>query len=235
MGKKDFLQLLLQKGAVRMAQHEKEFFVFKSGRRSPNMINLRGMTDGESLEGLKKAYAGHIKRLLDECRIEDFDFIFGPAYAGISIACLACEGLYELHGINKRYLYDRKESKGYGDKAMDDVIVGAGHFTAGAKVLMVDDVITTGGTKADAMKKLAMLGDHKIVGIVLAVDRQEKLGDAERVEEKSATQQMEDAGIKVFPILTMKDIFGIMGEGLNLQDKTNWIEYYRRYGAIKLG
>ncbi|MBI4019291.1 MAG: hypothetical protein HY364_03460 [Candidatus Aenigmarchaeota archaeon] len=235
MDKKDFLQLLLEKGAMRMAQYEKDFFVFKSGRRSPNMINLRGMTDGESLEGLKKAYADQIKQLLDEGKIEDFDFIFGPAYAGISLACLACEGLYELHGMNKRYLYDRKESKGYGDKAMDDAIVGAGHFTPGAKILMIDDVITTGSTKTDAMKKLETLGEHKIVGLVLAVDRQEKLGDAERAEEKSATERLEDAGIKVFPILTMKDIFSIINEYLTLQDKINWIEYYRKYGAVKLG
>lgn len=229
----DFLQMMMDKGALRMESNPTKFFTFKSGRRSPNMINMRALTDGEALAAIKHAYAQKIKELLDGGKIEEFDFIFGPAYAGISLACLACEGLFEL-GINKRYLYDRKEAKGYGDVKMDDLIVGAGHFTPGSRILIVDDVITTGATKEDSMKKLASLGEQKIVGLVLAVDRQEKLGDATNVEAKSATQKLEERGIKVFPILTMQEIYAMVKEYMPDGDKVHWIEYYEKYGAVKL-
>src|SRR3989344_3161749 len=231
--KEDFLQMLLDKGALRMESNPDKFFMFKSGRRSPNMINMRALTDGESLSAIKRAYAQKIKELLDSGAVEDFDFIFGPAYAGISLACLACEGLFEM-GVNKRYLYDRKEAKGYGDVKMDDLIVGGGHFFAGARILIVDDVITTGATKEDALKKLASLGEQKIVGLVLAVDRQEKLGDATNVEEKSATEKLEESGIKVFPILTMQEIYAMVKEYMPDMDNMHWIEYYEKYGAVKL-
>jgi orotate phosphoribosyltransferase len=231
--KREFLDLLLRKGALRIAENTENLFVFKSGRRSPNFINIGALTDGESLIGLKKAYASFIYNLLKEGKLEKFDFIFGPAYKGINLACLACEGLYEL-GINVRYLYDRKEEKNYADKTMDQVIVGSGYFKPGDRILLIDDVITTGLTKTDALDKLNVLGKHKVVGLILAVDRQERLGDAERIDEKSAVQSIEDLGIKTFSILNMEDIFNHGKHTLKPEIKKAWTEYYDKYGVIRL-
>ena len=163
---KQFLELLIQKGGLRIAPSPSEPFVFKSGRKSPNFINMGALTDGEALSKIKWICGNFIADLLDEGQIEEFDFIFGPGYKGISLAALACAGLSELRGINTRYLYDRKEEKAYGDKNMDQIIVGAGYFKPGGRILILDDTITTGGTKLEAVEKLRTLGEHKIVGLV---------------------------------------------------------------------
>ncbi len=233
--RKMFLEVLIKKGSLKISKNKDDLFTFKSGRKSPNFINIGALTDGESLSMLKKAYAILIRNLLKEGSLEDFDFIFGPAYKGIPLATLVCEGLFELFGMQKRSLYDRKEEKTYGDKAADKVIVGSGYFKPGSKILIIDDVITTGGTKLDCAEKLKLLGDHKIVGIVLAVDRQEKMGDAERVEELSAVQNIEKSlGVKCFSILTMKDIFDLVKDSVSPEIRQAWIDYYQKYGAIKL-
>ena len=54
---------------------------------------------------MKRLLASYVKLLLDKEKLEDFDFVFGPAYKGINLASLVCEGLSESYGINKRYIY----------------------------------------------------------------------------------------------------------------------------------
>ncbi len=233
--KEEFLELLVSKGAVKIANKKEEAFLYKSGRLGPNFVNIGSLTDGESLAMLKKVFATQIKSLLDTKQISDFDFIFGPAYKGISLAALAASGLYEDFGINKRILYDRKEAKNYGDKASDQTIVGAGHFKPGSRVLIIDDVITTGGAKLDALEKLKALPQCKVAGIVIAVDRQEKMGDANNIDPLSATQAIErDFKVKTFSILSMQDIYKILGPTVSEEARKLWLDYYEKYGAAKL-
>jgi orotate phosphoribosyltransferase len=233
--KKEFLELLLTKKALKIASDEKSFFTFKSGRKSPNFINIGALCDGESQSALKRAYATAIAQGVRAGVLKDFTFIFGPAYKGITLAALSCEGLFELYGKNTSLLYDRKEAKNYGDLAADQVITGAGSWTAGSSILLVDDVITTGKAKYDALERLKALPDFKLAGLVLAVDRQELMGDATIVGDKSAVQAFEsELGIKSVSVLTMQDIFSAVKDDLEPQIKRAWIEYYVKYGAVRL-
>lgn len=227
---KTFLDLLLKKGALKVIQSVREPFILKSGRASPYFINIGALTDGESLVKIKWAFTSFIVHLLEQGMLEKFNFIFGPAYKGITLAALSCEGLSEIYGINTRYIYDRKEVKSYGDISADKIIVGANHFNREDKILLIDDVVTTGETKIDSLEKLKVLGSHTVVGLVLLVDRQEKMSDKNQIVKKSAvTFIQEELGIKVFSILTSKKIFDLMKENLSEAVINYWIDYNNKY------
>jgi aspartate carbamoyltransferase regulatory subunit len=230
-----FLDVLLQGRALRFPVNQNQPFVLKSGRPSPYFINLGALTDGESLAKLKWAFSSYIALLMEEGELPDFDYIFGPSYKGISLATLACEGLNELYGMDKRYMYDRKEAKNYGDVSTDRILVGAHYFQPGQRLLVVDDTITTGITKVETINKLKMLGDHQVIGIVIAVDRQEKLGDKDRVEEWSATQYLEkELGLRVHSIQNIRTIYEQIKDTLDPEIKQLWLDYYNKYGVVKL-
>jgi len=231
-----FLDVLIKGGALRFPPSPDRPFILKSGRPSPYFVNLGALTDGESLAKLKWAFASYIAILLEEGEIPDFDYVFGPSYKGISLAALTCEGLNELYGMDKRYMYDRKEAKNYGDLTSDQVLVGAGYFKPGQRLLVVDDTITTGITKVETIEKLRMLGEHGVVGLVIAVDRQERLGDRDNVEGISAVQYMEqELGLKVHSIQNIQRIYGSIKDSLSEETRGLWLDYYRRYGTVKLG
>jgi aspartate carbamoyltransferase regulatory subunit len=230
-----FLDILIRKGALRLPPNPDEPFMLKSGRMSPYFINLGALTDGESLAAVKWAFASYVVLLMEQGLLEDFDYVFGPSYKGISLATLTCEGLNELYGMDKRYMYDRKEEKEYGDLSADRVIVGAGYFRPGQKILVVDDTITTGATKVESIEKLKLLGDHTIVGFIIAVDRQEKLGDVEDIEEQGAVEYIEDElGVKIFSLENITAVYDKIKDSLDDEMKRLWIEYYEKYGTEKL-
>jgi aspartate carbamoyltransferase regulatory subunit len=230
-----FLDILIRKGALRLPPNPDEPFILKSGRPSPYFVNLGALTDGESLAAVKWAFASYIVLLMEQGLLEDFDYVFGPSYKGIGLAALTCEGLNELYGMDKRYMYDRKEEKAYGDMSADRVIVGAGYFKQGQRILVVDDTMTTGSTKVESIEKLKLLGNHEVVGLLIAVDRQEKMGDLEKIEDMSAAQYIEGVmGLKVFSIQNIKTIYSLIKDSLDEGIKKLWTDYYDKYGVEKL-
>jgi orotate phosphoribosyltransferase len=177
-------------------------FTLKSGRISPYFINMaRALSTGEFASRTSKAYVEEIHSQLED----DFDYIHGPAYKGIPLAALVSCNLYTLYNINKRWGYDRKEEKAYGDLT-EKMIVG--DLKDGDRILLIDDVITTGKTKIDNWKKLTALRKNlHPKGILIAVDRQEKEESGE-----SVTQLLKKEGFNLFSILGITEVFSYLYE-----------------------
>ena len=238
--RREFLDLLLKKNALKIAGDPDSFFQLKSGRASPSFISLGSLTDGASLLTLKKCYSQAALEGVEQGVLHDFAYVFGPAYKGITLGALLCEGLQEYASKSTSLLYDRKEEKAHGEVSqagsVEKIIVGAENFVPASGILLVDDVVTTGKAKYEALEKIRLLGEHRIAGMVVAVDRQELLGDAQQVGRYSAIQALEhELGIRTFAILTMQEIFSLVQDRLSAEVRQAWIAYYERYGAVQLG
>jgi len=186
--KKEFIHHLFKTGAIKFGE-----FKLKSDRISPYFINMGlAMKDGEGCSKVGTIYAQAIWDNLGD----NFDYIHGPAYKGIPLASLVAEKLWEQYGVNKRWGYERKESKDYGDTA-EKLIVG--DLRDADRVLIVDDVITTGKTKVDNWQRLSTLRKILPVGIFVAVDRQEL------TEEDFNILIQHD--LKIFKIVEVEEVF----------------------------
>ncbi|CAE7942574.1 pyrE [Symbiodinium sp. KB8] len=101
------------------------------------------------------------------------------------------------------------------------------------RVLIVDDVITAGTAIRESMDLLAAQRELKVVGVVVAMDRQEKVKEDENV---SAIQQVErDFGIPVLSIAKMGDLITFIDKKYEKDDRDTLLqnikEYRDRYGV----
>ncbi len=162
--KKEFIKFLVQNKAIQFGE-----FTLKSGRLSPYFINTSVFETGEAIERLGYFYASLIK---DEFK-NDFDVIFGPAYKGISLSVTTVISLKKDFDLNKYYTFNRKEIKDHGDKK-----ILLGHtLKDNDRLIMIDDVVTDGGTKFETVELINNIARVKYVGLVVAVNRQEKTQD----------------------------------------------------------
>lgn len=137
-------------------------FTLKSGKLSPIFMNFGNFISGESLSSLGDIYAEAIVK-----NNIQFDVIYGSAYKGIPLSVTIARSLYEKNRVNYPYAFNRKEAKDHGEGG---TIVGAD--LAGKRVLIVDDVITSGKDKRESITLIQQAGGTP-VGIVVAVDRRE--------------------------------------------------------------
>jgi orotate phosphoribosyltransferase len=214
-----FIEFLARSGAVKFGE-----FVLKSGRESPYFISTGVLADGLLTYELGKYYAAKIKEQFGD----DFDAVYGPAYKGIPLAVATCIALQKEHGMNKPWIFDRKEKKLHGDRG---AFVG-GDIDEGAKVILVDDVMTTGGTKVEAIEKIKSSLNAKLIGVIIAVDRVEKANTKTAIDEFT-----EQTGIPVHSIENIKNIFEHL-KATSVDGKTyvdektynKYLEYMKKYG-----
>src|SRR5690349_912780 len=158
--RREFVEFAMAAGVLRFGD-----FKTKAGRQSPYFFNSGLFTDGESLGRLGHYYA----RAALASGI-GFDLIFGPAYKGITLAAATAIAL-AAQGRNVPFCFNRKEAKDHGEGGL---IVGA---PLAGRVLIVDDVITDGASKREAIEMIRAAGATP-AAVLIALDRQEK-GKAE--------------------------------------------------------
>ena len=208
--RQSFLEFSLAKGVLKFGS-----FVTKSGRNTPYFFNSGLFDDGESLRRLGGYYADAYLASGIEC-----DQLFGPAYKGIPLAAATAVALAG-RGHNLPCSFNRKEAKDHGEGG---IIVGA---PLRGRVLIVDDVITDGGAKREAIEIIRAEGAAP-AAIVIALDRQERGRSA-----YSPVQEIErDYGIKVIAIAGLDDLFQFMGSRPELVEHLPKIASYREtYGV----
>jgi orotate phosphoribosyltransferase len=213
-----FLQLALDAQALRFGE-----FTLKSGRQSPYFFNAGRFDSGARLATLAACYADALEAAAASGSIGDFDLLFGPAYKGIPLAtALACE--FARRGRDLPLAFDRKEAKDHGEGGR---LIGAP--LQGRRVLVVDDVITAGTAVREALA-LIREGGGVPAGIVIALDRGERAGDA---DPRSAARAVADEqGIPVVAVSRLAVLLAFAGENATLAAERERLHAYRaRYAA----
>lgn len=194
--KENFIKFMVDCGVLTFGD-----FTLKSGRKAPYFINCGNYRTGSQLAKLGGFYA--------DCIHENkicADTLFGPAYKGIPLAVSAAVALSEKYGVDTAYCFDRKEAKDHGEGGM---FVGK-KLTDGEKVIIIDDVMTSGKALRESLPKLKAAADIDITGMVITVDRMEKgTGDLSAVQEA-----MRDFNIDVYSIVNIKDIIDAIESGI---------------------
>lgn len=215
-----FIDFLVASGALTFGD-----FVTKSGRKTPYFVNTGNFNDGDKISALGSYYAAHIVQQ----KLSDVQSIFGPAYKGIPLCVTTASALSREHKKNVGYTFDRKEVKDHGDGGR---IVGH-KIKGGDSVIIVEDVITAGTTLREVVPFLKSLGDVKVLGVVIAVDRCEKgTGNLSAVQEAQ-----QNLGVTVYPIVNIHQIVSYLSKAnsagfvLNEDLKKRIAEYLEMYGA----
>lgn len=214
--KQDFIKFMVDSGVLTFGE-----FTLKSGRLSPYFMNSGNYKTGAQLAKLGEFYA----ECIHDNGIE-FDTLFGPAYKGIPLAVSTAVALYGKFGIDVNYCFDRKEAKDHGEGGC---IVGK-QLTDGERVVIIEDVMTSGKALREVMPKLKEAADVSVSAMVIQVDRMEKglNGDKSAVQEVSG-----EFGVNIYPIVNMNDIIEAIGDGIvpGREYLEKMIEYRKVYGV----
>jgi orotate phosphoribosyltransferase len=177
-------------------------FTLKSGRKAPYFVNTGNYKTGKQLAKLGEYYA--------ECIVDNnlkADTLFGPAYKGIPLSVSAAIALANNHNIEVNYCFDRKEAKDHGEGG---IFVGK-KIEDNEKVIIIEDVMTSGKALDEVYPKLKSAADVDIAGMVITVDRQEKALNSDKSAIENAKEKY---GVNVYSIVTVDDIIEAIENGI---------------------
>lgn len=221
--KQEFIEFMIDCNVLKFGD-----FTTKSGRKTPFFVNTGFYRTGAQLRKLGQYYAKAIESKFGL----DFDVLFGPAYKGIPISVVTAVAFHNLYGKEVRYCSDRKEEKDHGaDKGS---FLGS-KLQDGDRVVMIEDVTTSGKSMEETVPKVRGAADVTIVGLMVSLDRME----VGKGGVKCALDEVKDLyGFETNAIVTMKDVVEHLynkpcnGE-IVIDDKIKAAidAYYEQYGA----
>lgn len=202
-------------------------FTLKSGRKSPFFMNAGAYVTGTQLRRLGEYYA----RAIHDRYGLDFDVLFGPAYKGIPLSVATTMAISELYGKEIRYCSNRKEVKDHGDTG---ILLGS-KLQDGDRVVIIEDVTTSGKSIEETFPILTNQAKVEIKGLMVSLNRMERGLDSE----KSALAEIrEKYGFDADAIVTMEEVVELLYnkpyKGTVYIDDTlkgAIVAYYEQYGA----
>jgi orotate phosphoribosyltransferase len=223
--KKDFIAFMVECQVLKFGD-----FVLKSGRKSPFFMNAGGYVTGSQLSRLGEYYAKAIHTTYGD----DFDVLFGPAYKGIPISVVTAVAYYNLYGKEVRYCSDRKEEKDHG--ADKGGFLGSA-LKDGDRVIMIEDVTTSGKSMEETVPKVRGAAHVEIKGLMVSLNRME-VGQGGKI---SALEEVEQThGFPAAAIVTMEEVTDylykkeINGQVILDEDVKKRLDaYYAQYGIKK--
>ena len=219
--KQDFIEFMVDSKVLKFGE-----FTLKSGRKSPFFVNAGSYVTGTQLRKLGEYYA---KAIHDNYGL-DFDVLFGPAYKGIPLSVATAMAISELYGKDVKYCSNRKEVKDHGDVG---ILLGS-PIKDGDRVVIIEDVTTSGKSIEETFPIIRAQGDVEIVGLMVSLNRMER-GKGE----KSALDEIKETyGFGANAIVTMEDViehlYNRPYKGSVIIDdamKASLDAYYAQYGV----
>ena len=193
--KQEFIEFMVTSDVLKFGD-----FTLKSGRKSPFFMNAGAYVTGEQLHRLGLYYAQAIH---DNFGL-DFDVIFGPAYKGIPLSVITTMAIDELYGKEVRYCSNRKEAKNHGADAGN--LLGC-TLHDGDRVIIVEDVTTSGKSIDETYPILKAAADVDVKGLIVSLNRME-VGKGGVVTAQQEVQ--EKYGFPVASIVSMAEVVELL-------------------------
>ncbi|MBE5904058.1 MULTISPECIES: orotate phosphoribosyltransferase [Pseudobutyrivibrio] len=223
--KSEFIEFMVESDVLKFGD-----FTLKSGRKSPFFMNAGAYVTGSQLMRLGEYYA---KAIHDKYG-DDFDVLFGPAYKGIPLAVITAEAFYKLYGKEIKYCSNRKEEKDHG--ADMGSLLGY-KIQDGDRVVMIEDVTTSGKSMEETVPIVRAQGDVTIVGLMVSLNRQE-VGLSGDKSKTALDEVAETYGFATGAIVSMDEVVEHLWnrecQGKVVIDdamKARIDEYYKQYGV----
>lgn len=221
--KQEFIEFMVESDVLKFGD-----FTLKSGRKSPFFMNAGAYVTGTQLRRLGEYYA----RAIHETFGDGFDVVFGPAYKGIPLSVVTAIAYANLYGKDVRYCSNRKEAKDHGADA--GMLLGY-ELRDGDRVVIVEDVTTSGKSIDETYPLISGVADITVVGLMVSLDRMEvgKGGRLAAIDEVS-----ERYGFPTAAIVDMAEVTGYLHNRpylgrLVIDDATKAAidAYYGQYGV----
>lgn len=220
--KQEFIEFMVESNVLKFGE-----FTLKSGRKSPFFMNAGAYVTGDQLHRLGIYYA---KAIHDNFGM-DFDVVFGPAYKGIPLSVITAMAFNELYGKEVKYCSNRKEVKDHGEGGN---LLGY-VLQDGDRVVMVEDVTTSGKSIEETHPIITAAADIEIKGLMVSLNRME----VGKGGEKCALDEVaERYGFPTASIVDMAEVTEYLHNRecqgrvvINDDIKAAIDEYYKLYGA----